>query len=100
MARIWIGAGREAGIRPQDLVGAITNEAGVRGSEIGAIEITDRFSLVEVSEDIIEDVLAAMRRTKIKGQKVLMRRDREGSPGGETRKRKAPPKAGKRPKRK
>ena len=100
MARIWIGAGREAGIRPQDLVGAITNEAGVRGSEIGAIEITDRFSLVEVSEDIIEDVLAAMRRTKIKGQKVLMRRDREGSPAGETRKRKAPPKTGKRPKRK
>ena len=31
MARIFIGAGREAGIRPQDLVGAIANEAGVAG---------------------------------------------------------------------
>ena len=37
MARIFIGAGREAGIRPQDLVGVIDNEAGVAGQLIGAI---------------------------------------------------------------
>src|SRR5262249_12242669 len=52
MARIWIGAGRDAGVRPQDLVGAIANEAGVAGGLIGAIQIADRFSIVEVPDDV------------------------------------------------
>ena len=38
------------GIRPQDLVGAIANESDLSGRDIGAIEIGDRFSLVEVPE--------------------------------------------------
>src|SRR5690606_27854468 len=37
MARLYIGAGRNAGIRPQDLVGAIAGEAGISGRAIGAI---------------------------------------------------------------
>ncbi|MEX2284836.1 MAG: helicase-related protein, partial [Gemmatimonadota bacterium] len=82
MVRIFIGAGRDTGIRPQDLVGAITNEAGIRGSEIGSIEIGDRFSLVDLNEAVVEDVLDAMRRTKIKGQKVLVKRDRGPDTGG------------------
>ena len=48
--RLFIGAGRERGIRPQDLVGAIANEAGLSGRQIGSIEIAERFSLVEVPE--------------------------------------------------
>ncbi len=49
--RIFIGLGRAAHVRPQDLVGAITGETGLHGREIGAIEIADRFSLVEVPLD-------------------------------------------------
>ena len=37
VARLFIGAGREAGIRPGDLVGAITGEAGINSRELGAI---------------------------------------------------------------
>ena len=37
--RLFIGAGREAGIRPADLVGAIANEARVSSSQLGSIEI-------------------------------------------------------------
>ena len=74
--RIYIGAGRNAGIRPQDLVGAIANEAGIRGSEIGAIEIADRFSLVEVSEAVVDDVIDALRGAKIKGKRTAVRRER------------------------
>ena len=48
VARIYLGVGRLAGIRA-DLVGAIANEAGISSQEIGAIEIADRFSLVESS---------------------------------------------------
>jgi hypothetical protein len=50
MTRLFVGAGREAGIRPQDLVGAITGETRLQGRQIGGIRIADRFSLVEVPE--------------------------------------------------
>jgi ATP-dependent RNA helicase DeaD len=77
MARLFVGAGREAGVRPQDLVGAITGEAGIAGRAIGAIEIADRFSLVEVAAELAEEVIAAMRSAKIKGRKVKVRREGE-----------------------
>jgi ATP-dependent RNA helicase DeaD len=76
MARIFIAAGREAGIRPQDLVGAIANEAGVSGGAIGAIQISDRFSLVEVPEDVVNQVINALGRTTIRGKKVRVQRDK------------------------
>ncbi len=77
MARLFVGAGRSAGIRPQDLVGAIAGEAGLKGREIGAIEIADRFSLVEVPESSAEHVIRALRGSTIKGKKATVRRDRE-----------------------
>jgi ATP-dependent RNA helicase DeaD len=76
MAKIFIGAGRQAGMRPQDLVGAIANEAGVAGGQIGAIQIGDRFSLVEVPEDVAEQVIRALGKTTIRGKKVQVRRDK------------------------
>ncbi len=81
MARVFIGAGRAAGIRPQDLVGAIANEAGISGRAIGAIEIADRHALVEVPEPVANEVIAALRRTRIKGRKVPVRRDRDQGSG-------------------
>ena len=75
--RIFIGAGRQAGIRPADLVGAITNEAGIPSRELGAIEITDRFSLVEVPAAQVDEIVAAMRKASLRGQKVSVRRDRD-----------------------
>lgn len=78
-ARLFVAAGRSAGVRPQDLVGAIAAEAGLRGKEVGAIEIADRFSLVEVPEASAEKVIRALRAATIRGKKVTVRRDqREG----------------------
>jgi ATP-dependent RNA helicase DeaD len=74
--RLWIGAGRQAGIRPKDLVGAITGEAGISGREIGAIDIADRFSIVEVAEGVAGQVMDALRSAHIKGNKVTVRPDR------------------------
>jgi ATP-dependent RNA helicase DeaD len=76
MARLFLGAGRKAGIRPGDLVGAITGEAGVTSRSVGAIEIADNFSLVDVPESLADDILAALRATTIRGKKVPIRRDR------------------------
>ena len=77
VARIFIGAGRQAGIRPADIVGAITGEAGIASSDLGAIEIGDRFSLVEVPKDEAERIVAALKKSTLRGQKVEVRPDRD-----------------------
>jgi ATP-dependent RNA helicase DeaD len=74
--RLFVGTGRSAGVRPQDLVGAITGESHLSGRDIGAIEIADRFSLVEVPESAADDVVRALRGTSIKGRKATVRRER------------------------
>ncbi len=74
-ARLYISGGREAGIRPADLVGAITNEARVGGESVGAIRIEDRFALVDVQADAAEPIMQALRTAKIKGRQLQIRRD-------------------------
>ncbi len=61
MGRIFVAAGRDAGILPRNLVGAIANESGVPGQDIGGIDIAERFSLVEVPEDVVEYVIDSLR---------------------------------------
>ncbi|HUF14145.1 MAG TPA: DEAD/DEAH box helicase [Longimicrobiales bacterium] len=73
--RIYVGAGRAAGVRPQDLVGAIANEAGIPGRDIGAIEIGDNHSLVEIPTAVARQVVDALRATKIKGKRAVVKGD-------------------------
>ncbi|MFL5345834.1 MAG: DEAD/DEAH box helicase [Hyalangium sp.] len=76
ITRLYIGAGRSAGMRPADLVGAIAGEAGLESSKIGAIQIADAFSLVEVPEPDAERIITALRQATLRGKKVPVRRDR------------------------
>jgi ATP-dependent RNA helicase DeaD len=76
MARVFVGAGRKLKVRPADLVGAIIGEAGLESRSIGAIEIGDRFSIVEVPEDQAKHVIDALSRTTIRGKTVTVRRDK------------------------
>jgi ATP-dependent RNA helicase DeaD len=76
VTRLFFGIGRRAGLRPQDLVGAIAGESGLSAREIGAIQITDRFSLVEVPEAAADMVIAAMQRSTIRGRRPTVRRER------------------------
>jgi ATP-dependent RNA helicase DeaD len=76
VARVYVGAGRSARMRPTDLVGAITGETRLSGRDIGSIEIADRFSLVEVPESAVDEVITALRRSTIKGKKPTIRRDK------------------------
>ncbi|MDH5233447.1 MAG: DEAD/DEAH box helicase [Gemmatimonadota bacterium] len=78
VTKLYVGGGRKLKIRPGDIVGAIANEMGVDGSVIGAIQIFDRHSIVEVSEAIADEVIAALSATTIKGKKLLVRPDRAG----------------------
>ncbi|HEY5630292.1 MAG TPA: DbpA RNA binding domain-containing protein [Candidatus Limnocylindrales bacterium] len=76
VTRLFVGIGRSGGVRPADLVGAITHEAGLSGQDVGAIQIADGFSLVEVPEAAAERVIGALRGATLRGQKVVVRRER------------------------
>jgi ATP-dependent RNA helicase DeaD len=76
MTRLFLSIGRRRGIRPADLVGAISNEANIPGRAIGSIEITDQFTLVEVPESLADQVIQAMSNARIKGRSFSIRRDR------------------------
>ncbi|MEU8300672.1 DEAD/DEAH box helicase [Micromonospora sp. NPDC048909] len=82
--QVFVGLGRRAGVRPQDLVGAITGETRVSGRDVGSIEIADRFSLIEVPIAVADEVIAGLRGSTIKGRKATVRRDRD-TDGGERR---------------
>ncbi|HVS45948.1 MAG TPA: DEAD/DEAH box helicase [Verrucomicrobiae bacterium] len=75
-ARIHIDIGRDSGIRPADLVGAIANEARLHSRDIGAIKIGEASSIVEVPADQAQRVMAALRETTIRGKKPVVRIDR------------------------
>ncbi len=76
LACIFISAGRQDGIAARDLVGAIANESGLPGRDIRGIEITDRFSLVEVPEDAADHVIESLNGARLRGRRVTARRDR------------------------
>ena len=57
-------------------MGAITGGSCLSGKDIGAIEIADRFSLVQDPESAADDVVAALRRRSIKGRSATVRRER------------------------
>ena len=73
MTQLWIGAGRSAGIRPGDLVGAITNEANLTSRQLGKITIAATHALVEVPEALVDRVVRALQKTTLRGQRVEVR---------------------------
>jgi ATP-dependent RNA helicase DeaD len=72
--QVYVGAGRSSNVRPQDLVGAIANETRLTGREIGAIRVADHYSVVEVPESAVDEVIAAMSTTMLRGKRVSARR--------------------------
>ena len=74
---VHIDIGRKAGLRPGDLVGAIANEAGLSGSDIGPIKIQEHWAMVGVPESEVENILKVMKQTTIRGSKAKLRRFKE-----------------------
>ena len=73
-ARIYVSIGQAAGAQARDLVGAITGEAKLDGSAIGAVQIEERYSLVDVREDRADEVLRALKGATIRGRPVTVSR--------------------------
>lgn len=79
MTRLFIGAGRMSGVRPGDIVGAIANEANVSSRQIGAIDISDRFTLAEVDSAVAQQVIDALQGVRFKGRPITVKLD-QGAP--------------------
>ena len=66
--------GRKAGMRPGDLVGAIANEVGLEGRQIGPIRISDNYSVVGVPERSVDHAIKVLNGSAIRGKATKVRR--------------------------
>lgn len=57
MVRLKLNKGKSSGIRPSDIVGTIAFHANIPGYTIGKIRIEDKFTFVDIPEDLVEQVL-------------------------------------------
>ncbi len=74
MVTIQLDAGRKAKIRPGDILGALTGDAGLSSSQIGKIDIFDIVSYVAVERDVMNSVLDYYVDGKVKGRNVRARK--------------------------
>lgn len=66
---ISIGGGRKDKLRPGDILGALTGDMGILGTQVGKIEILDRISFVAVDRSVSRNVMARLKQGKIKGRR-------------------------------
>lgn len=72
--KLEISAGRSSRLAPNFVLGALVDATGMPGKSFGKIDIYDKFTTVEVPEADTEHVLDSMTGTKIKGQKITIKR--------------------------
>jgi len=72
MIRLFVGLGRNEKISKADILGAIANETGISGKNIGSIKVFDKFSFVEIREQDVQMVMRVMGKRKIKGKLANM----------------------------
>jgi len=76
MITLCIDGGRKTKLRPGDILGALTGDAGIKGSQVGKIDIFDNRSYVAIDRQVAKKALCALSEGKIKGRKIKVRRIR------------------------
>ncbi len=72
MVRLFMNIGKKKGVRASNIVGAIAGESGIPGNLIGAIDMFDSYTFVEVPREYTSEVLQAMKNVKIKGKTIAI----------------------------
>lgn len=72
MVRLFINIGKKQHVKPGDILGAIAGEAGISGRLVGAIDLGESFSFVDVDRKNADKVMRAMKNAKIRGLNVHM----------------------------
>ncbi|OQK16618.1 RNA helicase [Methyloprofundus sedimenti] len=70
MQRYRIEVGKDHGAKPGNIVGAIANEAGLNGKEIGQIDMHAEFSIVDLPKGMPDEVFNGLKATRVAGQKL------------------------------
>jgi ATP-independent RNA helicase DbpA len=73
MSTLQILGGRKEKIRPGDILGALTGEAGFTREQVGKITVTEQSSYVAVARDIARDAIKKLTAGKVKGKTVKVR---------------------------
>ncbi|TXR41339.1 ATP-dependent RNA helicase DbpA [Ectopseudomonas mendocina] len=73
MHTLCIGAGRKDKLRPGDILGALTGDAGLPGSQVGKIALFDYQAYVAVERDVARQALKRLTEGKIKGRTLRVR---------------------------
>jgi len=111
MERFRIEVGHNHDVKPNNIVGAIANEAGLDSQHIGRINIYDDFSVIDLPEGMPKDVFSDLKKVWVAGKQLhisLLKkerksrgsspRDREGSKGKGGKKSISAPKTGRKKK--
>ena len=80
MARLFLSAGRDAGINRRDIVAAVESEVGIGSRDLGPIDIAERFTLIDVPEESADYAIESLQGIRLRGRKVAVRRDRANGP--------------------
>ncbi|QID17472.1 DEAD/DEAH box helicase [Nitrogeniibacter mangrovi] len=78
LARFRIEVGRMHGVTPKEIVGAIANEGGIAGKDIGQINLFEDHSTVELPGSLANEVLQRLQRTRVCQVPIRIRIDGEG----------------------
>ncbi|WP_245219125.1 MULTISPECIES: ATP-dependent RNA helicase DbpA [Pseudomonas] len=73
MSTLCIAAGRKDKLRPGDILGALTGDAGLPGTQVGKIAIFDFQAFVAVERTVAKQALARLNSGKIKGRSLRVR---------------------------
>jgi ATP-dependent RNA helicase DeaD len=74
MVRLFMTIGRKDKIKVTDIVKSISTEAGIPFNKIGVIKVLDRFTFVEVPEDLAERVIRSVDDIMMKGRRVRVQK--------------------------
>jgi ATP-dependent RNA helicase DeaD len=72
LERYRIEVGKDHGAKPGNIVGAIANEAGLDGKEIGQIDMHGEFSIVDLPKGMPAELLKDLQNARVAGQQMRM----------------------------
>ena len=76
MATLYIGKGKKDKLSKGDVVGFLCQKGGLQGTDIGRIDVKERYTYVAVSRDKVDSLLTHVLGEKIKGIKTVVERIR------------------------
>jgi ATP-dependent RNA helicase DeaD len=71
--RLWMSLGEDNGIKPIDVVNAVSGETGLPGKVVGTVDVRERHLFVDVASEHANSIISKLNRSEIKGHKVKVK---------------------------